>query len=337
VEKLDAETAAVKKMEAELPLVRRQLGASHPRVIARREELQNRAKKLIGDIEVAIRELQAADRQLEKTYKTGHPQRRIILKKIDELQKILSEGILESAWRKAGFTNSLGMRFVFIPPGEFTMGSPLSEAKRETDEIPHRVRITKGFYMSATEVTQGQWREVMGENPSRFKGDKHPVERVSWFDAMEFTRRLSRLEGKSYRLPTEAEWEYSCRAGTKTPFYTGGTITTDQANFNGNYTYGGSDPGVFREKTMPVAGFPPNPWGLFDMHGNVWEWCMDRHGRYSIKTATDPEGPEKGNKWIVRGGSWYVEPRICRSANRAGILPTETTDIVGFRIVAEEK
>jgi formylglycine-generating enzyme required for sulfatase activity len=229
------------------------------------------------------------------------------------------------------------MRFVYIPPGEFVMGSPLSEERRKFDEIPHRVRITKGFYMGSTEVTQGQWREIMGENPSQFKGDNLPVERVSFLDAINFARRLTEREGKLYRLPTEAEWEYACRAGTDTPFSTGETITTEQANFNGNYTYGGSDPGVYREKTTTAAKFPPNPWGLYDMHGNVWEWCMDWYGKLSIKLAEDPKGPEKGKFKVARGGDWSAAPTYCRSSYRGNQTPDTVTSLLGFRIVLEEK
>jgi formylglycine-generating enzyme required for sulfatase activity len=260
-----------------------------------------------------------------------------VAEKIDELQDYLSGGTLQNIWRKAPFTNSIGMRFVYVPPGTFTMGTPLKEDKREIDEIPHRVTISKGFYIGATEVTQGQWREIMGKNPSRFKGDNLPVGGVSWMNAFEFIKRLVRLERRRYRLPTEAEWEYACRAGTQTPFNTGETITPQQANFNGNYTYGGSDPGVFREKPTPVASFPPNQWGLYDVHGNLWEWCNDWYGAYSIKPVTDPRGPKTGNEKVLRGGAWILEPRICRSGNRSKLPPETENYLLGFRLVLEEK
>ncbi len=177
-------------------------------------------------------------------------------------------------------TNSIGMRFQLIPPGEFNMGSPRDEEWHRPDEILHPVTITKPFYMATTEVTQAQWMALMDENPSFCEGDDLPVETVTWEDAAKFCHKLSDKEGVHYRLPTEAEWEYACRAGTITPFYTGETIGTDQANYDGNHTYADGRKGVFRERTTKVGRFPPNAWGLCDMHGNVWEWCADWYGDY---------------------------------------------------------
>ncbi|MCP4155865.1 MAG: formylglycine-generating enzyme family protein, partial [bacterium] len=169
------------------------------------------------------------------------------------------------------------------------------EASRYADEIPqHKVVLTKAFYMQTTEMTQGQWKAVMGYNPSFFKnciGDC-PVEYVSWNDAQEFIRRLNKREGKaSYRLPTEAEWEYTCRAGTETPFYFGNCLSTDQANYNGKYPLKGCTQGEYRNKTLSVASFKPNAWELYDMHGNVWEWCSDWYDDYPSESVTDPQGP----------------------------------------------
>ncbi|MEA2013891.1 MAG: formylglycine-generating enzyme family protein, partial [Thermodesulfobacteriota bacterium] len=173
-----------------------------------------------------------------------------------------------------------------------------------------------------TEVTQGQWRKIMGNNPSRFKGDNRPVEKVSWNDCQKFIRKLNRKEGTSkYRLPTEAEWEYACRAGTMTPFYTGDCISTDQANYDGNYPMPGCSKGRDREKTVDVASFSPNKWGLYDMHGNVWEWCEDRYGYYPSGHVTDPEGPSGGSHRVYRGGGWSYGDRYCRSAFRNGGRP----------------
>jgi len=162
----------------------------------------------------------------------------------------------------------------------------------------------------------------MGNNPSHFKGEKNlPVERVSWDDCQEFIKKLREKDKKPYRLPAEAEWEYACRAGTKTPFHFGATMSTDQANYNGNYTYGDGKKGVYREKTTPVGSFRANAWGLHDMHGNVCQWCQDRYGAYSQKEVVDPQGPEKGKKpglevRMLRGGTWYSYPDDCRSACR---------------------
>jgi len=212
---------------------------------------------------------------------------------------------------------SINYKMVYISPGTFMMGSPSSEPKREKDEKPHRVTLTKGFYMGVTEVTQGQWRKIMGNNPSYFKGDNLPVETVSWSNCQEFIRKLNRQEGENkYRLPTEAEWEYACRAGTTTPFFTGSCISTDQANYNGNYPMPGCSKGRYREKTIDVASFSPNAWGLYDMHGNVWEWCQDRYGDYPSGHVTDPEGPSGGSGIVLRGGSWGGNAEYCRSAFR---------------------
>ncbi|HPX10981.1 MAG TPA: formylglycine-generating enzyme family protein, partial [Syntrophales bacterium] len=170
------------------------------------------------------------------------------------------------------FTNSIGMTFVLIPPGIFVMGSPPTEPQRFDDEVQHRVELTKPFYMQRTAVTQGQWKAVMKGNPSHFNGcgDSFPVEQISWEDCRRFIEKLNRREETDrYRLPTEAEWEYACRAGTASPFNTGDCLSTDQANYNGNYPYRGCRGGKYRHCTVSVASFPPNAWGLYDTHGNV--------------------------------------------------------------------
>jgi formylglycine-generating enzyme required for sulfatase activity len=235
------------------------------------------------------------------------------------------------------FTNSIGMKFVWIPPGSFVMGSPKEEKERQRlglDETQHKVTLTKGFYMGVYTVTQEEWQAVMGNNPSHFKGEKNlPVELVSWDDCQEFAKKLREKDKKLYRLPTEAEWEYSCRAGTKTPFHFGETISIDQANYNGHYTYGTGKKGVHRKKTTPVGSFPPNAFGLHDMHGNVWQWCQDRGGDYPQKDVVDPQGAEKGEDRVLRGGSWDSYPENCRSAHRhIGFRPGYRNSFLGFRI-----
>jgi formylglycine-generating enzyme len=213
------------------------------------------------------------------------------------------------------FTNSIGMKFVWIPPGTFLMGSPKDEIGREDDEAQHKVTLTKGFCMGAHLVTQEQWQSVMGSNPSHFKGEKDlPVEQVSWEDCQEFIKKLRERDKKPYRLPTEAEWEYACRAGTTTPFYFGATISTDQANYDGNHIYGNGKKGMCRQKTTPVGIFPANAWGLYDTHGNLWEWCQDWFGDYPQNDVDDPQGPDAGQYRVLRGGSWYDTPGYCRSA-----------------------
>ena len=231
------------------------------------------------------------------------------------------------------FTNSIGMKFVWIPPGNFLMGSPKEEEKRCADENQHQVTLTRGFYMGIYLVTQEQWQAVMSNNPSWFKGDnKLPVDNVSWEDCQEFVKKVREKDKKKYRFPSEAEWEFACRAGTTTPFHFGATISTDQANYNGNQTYGNGKKGVYRQKTSPVDAFPANAWGLHDMHGNLWEWCQDWYGDYPQKHVVDPQGPEKGELHVGRGGSWGDDPRQIRSAFRGKSSPGTHNGILGFRV-----
>ena len=231
-----------------------------------------------------------------------------------------------------------GMVFMYIPAGRFMMGSPDSEEGRSSDEGPVReVRFAQGFWMGKYPVTQAEWQKIMGENPSRFKGERRPVEQVSWNDAQAFLknfRSLGDFGNLTPRLPSEAEWEYACRAGTTTPFYFGETISADQANYNGKYVYGKGKQGVYREQTTDVGSFPPNAWGLCDMHGNIWEWCEDAwHSNYD-------GAPNDGRAWLVsggsgrvlRGGSWSRGPRYVRSANRSSHVPANRFGYIGFRV-----
>lgn len=243
-------------------------------------------------------------------------------------------------------TNSIDMKLVYIPPGEFMMGSRDSaeevarkgtnvKTERFTAEHPqHQVKITNEFIMGATEVSQAQYIAIMGTNPSEFKGEDNPVDTVSWNDAMEFCKKLSEKEGKQYRLPTEAEWEYACRAGTTTPFHTGETIITSQANYNGNFVYGNGAKGIFLIRTTSVGSFPPNDFGLYDMHGNVWEWCSDWYNNsyYSISLNTDPTGPSRGSGRVLRGGSWFSDAYLCRVACRYYYTPSRRRRDIGFRV-----
>lgn len=206
------------------------------------------------------------------------------------------------------------------------MGSPEDEPGRYADEVQHQVTITRPFYMQTTPVTQAQWQAVMGDNPSFFKGDNLPVESVSWNDTQEFIRVLNRSGEGTYRLSTEAEWEYSCRAGTSTPFGIGDGQDLDRtlANFN-----------EYRSKTTSVKTFSPNAWGLHDMHGNVFEWCQDWYGKYPSGAVSDPQGPLTGVVRVVRGGGWYGRARYARSAYRCGDLPGFRYRLLGFRLVKD--
>lgn len=217
------------------------------------------------------------------------------------------------------FADSAGVRFRLLPPGEFTMGSECGCA----DEKPvHRVKIETPFYMAVTEVTQAQWENVMGNNPSRFKGPNLPVECVSWEDAQEFCRRLSEREGAQYRLPREAEWEYACRAGAETEYYWGAKMDDDFCWHNGN-----------SGKTTHEAGAKrPNAWGLHDMAGNVWEWCEDVYCP-GYGAAAEPS-PEEARR-VLRGGSWDSNAGSCRCAARNCDSPQYRAGYVGFRVVRE--
>lgn len=227
-----------------------------------------------------------------------------------------------------GIVNSIGMKFVKVPPGTFMMGSPSNEPGRGNDEKRHRVTLTKGFYMQTTEVTQGQWKAVMGSNPSKFKncGDDCPVEKVSWNDVRKFIRKLNQREGgNKYRLPTEAEWEYAARAGSTGKFCFSG----DNGNLRKYAWYDRNSGG----KTHPVAQKQPNAWGLYDMHGNVYEWCQDWYGDYPSASVTNPTGPSGGSYRVVRGGSWDFYARLCRSAYRYSFTPGGRFSNLGFRLL----
>ena len=257
--------------------------------------------------------------------------------------------INRSRGRAEFFTENLGngvvLEMVAIPGGKFLMGSQDNEPERYNSESPQHPVTIQPFFIGKFPVTQSQWAAVaalpqvnidLNSDPSHFKGANRPVERVSWDDAIEFCARLSKKTEKTYRLPSEAEWEYACRAGTTTPFYFGETITTDLANYNGDYTYGSGPKGEYRQQTTGVGKFPANPFGLFDMHGNIWEWCQDEwHENYN-------GAPKNGSAWLIdndnhvrllRGGSWDYNPRNCRSVNRFYSARDNRDNNVGGRVV----
>ena len=223
---------------------------------------------------------------------------------------------------------------VLVKGGTFTMGSPNTEADRGNDEYQHQVTLDD-FYMGKYEVTQAQWKAIMGSNPSHFKGDNLPVEKVSWEDIQVFLQKLNAQTGKTYTLPTEAQWEYAARGGTTTPFSTGNCLSTDQANYNGNYPYQSCAKGQYREQTTEVGSFAPNKYGLYDMHGNVWEWCQDWYDAdyYKNSPTNNPKGQSTGSSRVLRGGSWRNFARLCRAAYRDDGTPGNRYSISGFRLV----
>jgi sulfatase modifying factor 1 len=228
--------------------------------------------------------------------------------------------------------------FRWIKPGKFMMGSPGNESERDDDEILHEVTLTQGFWMANTACTQALWQAVMGENPSVFKGADRPLENVSWNDCREFIDKINGLKpGLNLRLPTEAEWEYACRAGTQTPFWFGDNITPEQVNYDGNYPYAGGKKGKYRKETAEVKSLPCNGWGLYQMHGNVWEWCSDWYGDYPGGSVIDPTGPSDGAFRVLRGGSWIYFGRNCRSADRFRFDPAFRDYDAGFRLARGQK
>ena len=233
---------------------------------------------------------------------------------------------------------SIPLEMVFIPGGIFVMGSTARYGYE--DERPQHPVSVAPFWLGKAPVTQAQWRAVLGKKPAcRFAGDDLPVERISWLDAQDFCRRLVKKTRRAYRLPSEAEWEYACRAGTSTPFYCGPTLTTDLANYVGEHIFSGEPRGVYRHTTTEAGTFPPNAYGLYDMHGNLWEWCADAWHENYLGAPADGSAWE-GSAWeagdaryrVVRGGSWHEPPNHCRSAVRLKYDPVERDEVVGFRL-----
>ena len=251
---------------------------------------------------------------------------------------------LAAAWADARGVDEIGpwadfslggvtQRMRWIWPGEFTMGSPEGEVDRIDNETLHPVLLTTGYWLAETACTQALWEAVMGQNPSRFSGAERPVEQVSWEDVMGFLARLAeRRPGLAPRLPTEAEWEHACRGGRDTPFGLGANLTTDQVNYDGDYPYAGAPKGQNRGETVPVKQLAANDWGLYQMHGNVWEWCSDCYGDYGDGLAIDHRGAATGVQRVCRGGSWIYRAERCRSAQRVDRQPDERNHNLGFRL-----
>ena len=261
-------------------------------------------------------------------------------------------------------TNAIGMKLARIPAGRFQMGSPPAEPERDTDELQHPVRISRPFYLGVYEVTQEQYQRLKPENPSHFNasrggGPGHPVDQVMWQEAVAFCQALSKLPeeqaaGRRYRLPTEAEWEYACRAGTPAAFHFGAALSSRQANFDGRFPYGGAPKGPFLGRPAAAGSYPANAFGLYDMHGNVQEWCADWYDPdyYRRSPEADPKGPpqgvlrtgyafdstdpgDTGFYLVVRGGSWLDEARGCRSAYRFRSMPHTRYRLAGFRVACD--
>lgn len=230
-----------------------------------------------------------------------------------------------------------GISLVLIPPGQFLMGSPETEPDRWGDEGPrHLVTLTQGFWLGTHPITQKQWQHWMKSAPSKFKGDDHPVDSVSWNECRDFCKKLGKQVGRRVRLPSEAEWEYACRACTTSPFHFGMTISTNWANYDGNIVYASGERGEYRRQTVPVGSFPCNAWGLYDMHGNIRDWCQDGKRGYSGEGVTDPmHNVASASSRSVRGGSWYNVPWFCRAACRLTEGKDLKDSMIGFRVLVE--
>ena len=253
-----------------------------------------------------------------------------LVRRIDQqlelVDRLLAEADAAHALVPASITNSLGMKMLWCPPGEFLMGSPEDEEGHDESENQVQVQISKGFWMARTPVTQGQWKALMGNNPSHFKGSKDlPVEEVSWNEAVEFCDKLNAQEslpsGYRYALPNEAQWEYACRAGTTTPFHFGSTLDGTAANCDGTRPYGTEIKGPYLERTTVVGSYPPNPWGLYDMHGHVFEWCEHRYDA-------------SGSYRVIRGGSWCNVAAHCTAGCSDWTDPGFRCNSFGFRVAS---
>jgi len=315
---------------------------------ARDERAQRETGTLAGYYRQNVEKMKTAStaedwRQLEGAFRTIRPYRDTV-----ELEgecgrkaRTIAEKMERERARKAGTEMVLTIKrvkypFRWCPPGTFDMGSPASEEGRHAGETQHRVTLSRGFWMLKTPVTQGMWEGVMVNNPSNWKGTKLPVEQVSWEDCQGFIQKLNghgvAPDGYRFSLPTEAQWEYACRSGTPTPFYFGSVWNWDKANCDGKHPYGTNTNGKYHRKTVDVGLYPANAWGLYDMHGNVWEWCEDWYGNYPSGAVTDPVGSSSGLGYVLRGGSWENRAQECRSASRSNFHPSLRGNSVGLRL-----
>ncbi len=343
-----ARKEAIRKEEAHLAEVRRQREENDRlQRLEAEKEARAEAKRWRAEAERLAKEKEEPQRQTDPHGPS--------LIQISTKRGWIQQGWLTKEWQTKkqnisieGYEQNLAvgirLKLVQIPAGRFEMGSPAAEEGRNPHEGPQHLVQMQSFFLGQTPVTQAQWKVVAGwpkvavdlnPTPSRFKGDHRPVERVSWEEAMEFCHRLSKRSNLAYTLPSETQWEYACRAGTTTPFTFGDTLTPDLANYDANYTYGSDLKGVYRKETLDVGSFPANAWGLHDMHGNVWEWCLDQW------VVTYEGAPADGSAWTsvsgqqqrsLRGGSWNDVPRYCRSAHRSDKHQENRNNNVGFRL-----
>ena len=263
---------------------------------------------------------------LKKAAKAGHTMAGLVLQDIGQpltVSAVESNNAVAKKEFSTGDTKTIvlpdgeEMEMIYCGRGSFIMGSPANEVDRYGDEIQHKETLTRGFWLGKYPVTQAQWESVTGSNPSQSnQGYNYPVDNVSWYDCNDFIEKINSQSNLNARFPTEAEWEYACCAGTTTKYHWGNALNGDKANCDGNYPCGTTVRGRYLQKTTPVGSYDANPWGFYDMHGNVWEWCADWYGRYPTKSETDPKGPPSGSYRVYRGGSWYNSAYRCRSSCR---------------------
>jgi len=339
-DKLTARLLKLESTEADLIEARKLYTDKHFRVMLLKFGYCPVAMELIGEVAARVRELEAADAKLADTLREAHPRRQALAEQIQRFRGAL-RGVLARARTS---TISLGsdakISFILIPAGTFTMGSPASEAGSYKNEGPQRtVTLARSFHMSVTEITQAQWRAVMGTEPWKgaslaADGADIAANYISWNDARAFCARMSKGLGRTVRLPTEAEWEYACRAGATTRYHYGDDPDYTRLAAHAWYQANASAKGG--RCAQPVARKAPNAWGLYDMHGNVWEWCGDWYGAYSTGSASDPRGPRTGTERVLRGGAWDSRPANCRSASRNSFGPTLRVGKMGLRVVVAQ-
>ena len=310
--------------------------------LAKRTEFRSRySAAFLAGIDRAMRprltdRWQAAAEWMEEVIAPSSPSGSLAAAGPESLRSPLDDGAIGKVVA-VKLQGQVVIQLCYCPAGIFRMGSPASEKNRSEDENQIQVMVSQGFWLGQTEVTQGQWAAVMGSNPSSFKGDDLPVESVSWEDAQAFVAKLNQSAalpaGWKYALPTEAQWEYACRAGTESVFGFGDTLSSRDANFDGRYPYGSAMKGPYLGQTCVVGSYKPNGWGLYDMHGNVWEWCSDWYAE-KLVVGSDSIGALTGSNRLGRGGSWNYGGRDCRSANRNGYDPGCRLNFVGFRLAA---
>ena len=271
----------------------------------------------------------------EYSYTTLAKNDSVIVGRHSPLKKVIHRG--RAKYATLDLSKEVSIELIGVPGGQYIMGSPDGEPERNQSESPQHTVQIRPFFLSKYPITQGQWQAVMNDNPARFNEDEsHPVEKVSWYDCVEFCQQLSQLVGREMRLPTEAEWEYACRGKQATPFYTGETITTEFANYNGELSYGMEAESEGRDRTTPVGSFSPNCFGLYDLHGLVAEWCEDAwHDSYEGAPTDGTAWSEANSKFrILRGGSWLHLAESCRCASRLKAEPTAKSDAFGFRVAS---